>query len=146
MDQTQYLSLRRLCQMNFDALAEALDVQLDDAQRIVLDFFVHKDPDIPLGKLDSVKERLLLYPRGMGKSFLNALDCVQWIICYPNIMIAIQTGGDELATAFVSLAKHYFVVPGWDGKREPNAFCPDGVTGKPIWNENAQPNKFHRLF
>lgn len=131
--------LRRMCQTDLVFLAtEVLKFKLDDAQRTVCDFFVHKDPDIPLENLDPIKERLLLYPRRIGKSFLNVIDCVQWIICYPDIKIAIQTGEDSLATAFVGAVKDFFKVPGWDGVRNSD--------GLPTWNENARPTAFQELF
>lgn len=59
-----------------------------------------------------MKERLLLYPRGSYKSTLNVCDCVQWIICFPDIRILVLTGADDLATAFVDELKDYFIHDG----------------------------------
>lgn len=130
--------LRRRYQTNLELMiTELIGEKLDPCQKVVTDFFVKKDPDIPLEKLDTIKDRLLLYPRLVGKSFLDCLDCVQWIICYPAITIAIQTGDGDLANAFVATVRSYFVVQGWDGKKE------DGL---PVWNPESSPTKFQKLF
>src|SRR5258708_44814 len=74
--------------------------------------FVQKDPSKSIPQQDRIKERLLLYPRGSYKSTLNICDCVQWIICFPDIRILVLTGADDLATAFVDELKDYFVLDG----------------------------------
>lgn len=77
--------------------------------RPVADFFVRKNPDKSLAEQDRIKERLLLYPRGSYKSTLNICDCVQWIICFPDIRILVLTGADDLAVSFVDELKEYFI-------------------------------------
>lgn len=76
----------------------------------VCNFFVQKNPKNYLDEQDVTKERLLLYPRGSFKSTLDILDCVQWIICFPNVRILILTAAVDLATAFIGGIKNYFVM------------------------------------
>jgi phage terminase large subunit-like protein len=51
---------------------------------------------------------MLLVPRGGFKSSLNMADCVQWVLCYPAITIAILTGVLQLAKDFVGEVKQHF--------------------------------------
>jgi hypothetical protein len=69
---------------------------------------------------------------------LQASDAVQWLITFPDITVAINTGDGELSDAIVALVKSYFAVPGYDGKRKDN--------GDAIWNSDARPTLFNRLF
>jgi hypothetical protein len=122
---------------------ELCDVPLHEIHREICDFFVHKDPRKPIEYQNeeghaTVRERLLLFPRHGWKTTINALDSVNWIIAFPLVPIAIQTGDGDLAAGIVGLIKSYFVVPGWDGKRDDNL--------NPIWNPQARPTKFQRLF
>lgn len=55
----------------------------------ICNFFVQKDPSKPHYLQDDIKERLLLYPRGSFKSTLDIIDCVQWMINFPDIRILI---------------------------------------------------------
>jgi len=81
-------------------------------------FFVQKDPAefatfegfalaYKANKVD-LKQRLLLVPRGGFKSSMNMADCVQWIICFPEVTIAILTGKLDLAHDFVGEVKSHF--------------------------------------
>ena len=123
---------------------ELCDVPLHQIHRRVCDFFVHKDPKKPIELQGAdeedvvIRDRMLLYPRHGWKTTIDALDAVNWIICFPLIQIAIQTGDGDLAKSIVGLIKSYFVVPGWNGLRDSNK--------QPIWNPEAEPTKFHRLF
>ena len=56
------------------------------------------------------KERLLLVPRGGFKSSINMADCVQWILCFPEVTIGILTGKLELAADFVGEVKAHFTL------------------------------------
>lgn len=78
--------------------------------REVCDFFLKKNPDIPLKDLDPVKQRLLMIPRGTFKSTLAVIDCVQLILNYPDIRILILTAEKKLATAFSEELRNYFTV------------------------------------
>lgn len=108
----EYQELRRRAQTDLYWLATAvLKKDLTEyTHRPVTDFFVQKNPDIPLSKQDTVKQRLLLYPRGSFKSTIDVVDCLQWIICFPNIRILILCGGLDLATSFVGELKEYFIL------------------------------------
>jgi phage terminase large subunit-like protein len=76
-------------------------------------FFVQKDPSFLTfeqfaNQYTDLKERLLLVPRGGFKSSIDMADCVQWIICFPEITILILTGVYKLAGDFVGEIKQHF--------------------------------------
>jgi predicted phage terminase large subunit-like protein len=77
----------------------------------VCNFFVQKDPSKKIEEQDETKERLLLYPRGSFKSSIDAIDCVQWFINFPDIRIVILTAESGLAVTFIKEIKKYFLVP-----------------------------------
>ena len=103
--------LRFRCQTDLYFLAKhVLGKDLVESVHLpVTQFFVQKDPRKTIAQQDTVKERLLLYPRGSFKSTLNICDCVQWIICFPDIRILVLTGADDLAVSFVDELKEYFI-------------------------------------
>lgn len=77
--------------------------------------FVSKDPTVKTFEkfaLDYVDrhKRLLLVPRGGFKSTIDMADCVQWILCFPEITILILTGVLELAKDFVGEIKQHFTL------------------------------------
>lgn len=99
---------------------ELLDLALvDEVHRpITDDFFVKKNPYIEaknwrqaVAKQSTVKNRLLLYPRGTFKSTIDMADAVQWVVCFPNIRIIYMTAEETLANDFVRQVKHYFQIP-----------------------------------
>ena len=82
-------------------------------------FFVRKDPTQSNFKAFAAKyetdklgkkERLLLVPRGGFKSSIDMTDCVQWIICFPEITILVLTGVLSLANDFVGEIKGHFTL------------------------------------
>ena len=84
-------------------------------EEICNDFFAHKDPTKKTFKDFAAKEsyieqkeRLLLVPRGGFKSSMNMADCVQWVICFPEITILVLTGVLDLAKDFVGEIKGHF--------------------------------------
>jgi predicted phage terminase large subunit-like protein len=77
----------------------------------VCNFFVQKDPSKPYYLQDDIKERLLLYPRGSFKSTIDVIDCVQWLINFPDIRILILAAESSLAVSFIGEMKNYFFVP-----------------------------------
>jgi hypothetical protein len=86
----------------------------------VTDFFVQKDPSFPTFKdfaqqYVGKRNRLLLLPRNGFKSVINVSDCVQYIICWPDITMVIITETLELATAFIDELKAHFTLTE-DGK------------------------------
>jgi hypothetical protein len=104
--------MRHLAQTNLWYLARYIignDWLVERTHKPVCDHFVQKDPDKEWDKQDTVKKRLLLYPRGSLKSTLNFIDTMQWILCFPDIVIIILTAADDLATDFVEELKNYFL-------------------------------------
>lgn len=99
---------------------ELLDLALvEEVHRpITDDFFVKKNPYIEakswreaVSKQSTVKNRLLLYPRGTFKSTIDMADVIQWMLCFPNIRVIYMTAEETLANDFVRQLKHYFQVP-----------------------------------
>jgi hypothetical protein len=76
--------------------------------RRVCELFVKKDCSKSIGDQDHRKERMLLYPRGSLKSFLDVIDAIQWILNFPNIRILILSGVQSLATEFLETLKQRF--------------------------------------
>lgn len=76
----------------------------------ICNFFVQKNPSLALDEQDDTKKRLLLFPRGGFKSTIDLIDCVQWIINFPDVRILVVTAESGLATAFIGELKNYFVV------------------------------------
>lgn len=82
------------------------------------DFFIKKNPYKEaksykecIAKQSTVKNRLLLYPRGTFKSSLDMADVIQWIVCFPNIRVIYMTAEETLATDFVRQSKSHFQIP-----------------------------------
>src|SRR5579863_4001713 len=79
------------------------------------DFFVKKDPTYKSFEefakaYPGLKDRLLLVPRGGFKSSIDSADCVQWIICWPEVTILIFTGRFDLANDFVREIRMHFTL------------------------------------
>jgi phage terminase large subunit-like protein len=120
ISQEEFLQIARyrfLAQTNLFFLCNVLEsygqITLNTHEDICNDFFVQKDPtyitfDQFADQYTDLKNRMLLVPRGGFKSSLNMADCVQWIICYPAITIAILTGVLKLAKDFVGEVKKHF--------------------------------------
>jgi predicted phage terminase large subunit-like protein len=82
-------------------------------EEICNEFFVRKDPTVKSFKIfakgyTSLKERLLLVPRGGFKSSIDMADTVQWLICWPETTVMILTGVLDLAKDFVIETKGHF--------------------------------------
>src|ERR1700719_1041247 len=99
---------------------ELLDLALvEEVHRpITDDFFIKKNPykeaktwREAVAKQSTVKNRLLLYPRGTFKSTIDMADAIQWLICFPNIRVIYMTAEETLANDFVRQVKHYFQIP-----------------------------------
>lgn len=74
----------------------------------VCDLFVHKDPKKPFAQQDTIKQRLLLDPRGHFKTTVDVCDTVQWILNFPDVRILIMTGTLELAERMLYEVQHHF--------------------------------------
>jgi len=86
-------------------------------ESICNEFFVRKNPTYKTFKeFSSIKnyidkkERLLLVPRGGFKSTMNMADCVQWVLCFPEITILVLSGVLSLANKFVGEIKGHFTL------------------------------------
>lgn len=92
---------REMCaqfvQKNFDNLYHA-KWTLDEAR-------AHFD------KLAREKEMLLLCPTGAFKSTANKVDCVQWLLNFPDVRIFIITGSGPLSRKFLKEVKGFFFKP-----------------------------------
>lgn len=94
-----------------------LDLVPEVHRPITDDFFVKKNPYIDarnwkdaVAKQSTVKNRMLLYPRGTFKSSIDGADVVQWILCFPNIRLIYMTAEETLATDFVRQTKSFFQI------------------------------------
>ena len=126
--ESEFFAYRFLAQTNLFALCKLLGTYSDmsDQEYIWTDgtvhtihesicnsFFVQKNPtqktfkDFATEYIDK-KERLLLVPRGGFKSSMDMADCVQYIICWPEITILVLTGVLKLANDFVGEIKGHF--------------------------------------
>src|SRR5260370_4889939 len=76
----------------------------------ICNFCVQKNPELGIDEQEpgELKERLLLFPRGGFKSTVDIVDCVQWIINWPDVRILILAAADDLASAFIGELKNYF--------------------------------------
>lgn len=74
----------------------------------VCDFFVHKNPDLPLGKQSPRKNRALFDPRGHLKTTLDIADMVQWSLDFPNIKILLMSGNKDMAVRIVDEWSEHF--------------------------------------
>lgn len=100
----------------FDTDPHSLGKTIEDSffyehvHRRVCDMFITKDKSKPIGQQDWRKDRLILYPRGTGKSAWDRYDVVQWILNFPDIRILYLTATKPLATGFVGETKGHFVI------------------------------------
>jgi predicted phage terminase large subunit-like protein len=82
----------------------------EHVHRRVCDMFVKKDKTKPIGQQDWRKDRLILYPRGTGKSAWDRYDVVQWILNFPDIRILYLTATLPLGEGFVGETKGHFII------------------------------------
>jgi phage terminase large subunit-like protein len=147
-DFNDLIRFRFMCQTNLYFLCHVLEqynqTTVNTHEDICNEFFVQKDPtfitfDQFADQYVDLKQRLLLVPRGGFKSSLNMADCVQWIVCFPAITIAILTGVLQLAKDFVGEVKMHFTYTesGTDAKGKPqysNRQIMDKQTG--YWSDS----------
>lgn len=116
-------------------------------EEICNEFFVRKNPTFKTFKEFAIqyidkKERLLLVPRGGFKSSMDMADCVQYIICFPEVTILILTGVLDLAKDFVGEIKGHFTLE--DGGQV-GLFLPKKAL-KPRTMPDGSPSLFQVLF
>lgn len=108
----QRLALRRRAQTDLFWLAKNVLGYKEMIERVhkpICDLFVQKDPNKPIAEQDEIKLRLLLFPRGHFKSSVDIADIVQWVLCFPNIRIALVTGSLNLAERFMFEIQSHFL-------------------------------------
>jgi phage terminase large subunit-like protein len=119
-DQKAWETDFRKYQMDLYALSVdllGLDIVEETHRPITDDFFVKKNPYIEaknwkdaVSKQSTIKNRLLLYPRGSFKSSIDRADVVQWLICFPQIETIYMTAEETLASEFVQMTRSYFAI------------------------------------
>jgi len=103
--------LAGICQRDLLTLGRVLgyDKLIDEVHEPVALLAVLKDPAKSIEDQSPVKERIHLDPRGCYKSTLSIIDCIQWIICFPDVRICILTATKPLAQAIVGEISGHFV-------------------------------------
>lgn len=86
--------------------------------REICNAFVHKNPNETLFNQDTKKTRAIFCPRGSFKSSLDMADCVQWVVCFPDIRILIFSASPDLGAAFVSNIKAWFTLAKMDAEKD----------------------------
>jgi predicted phage terminase large subunit-like protein len=76
------------------------------------EFFVKKDPLHSVLIQDSVKNRMLLAPRGHFKTTINLCDIMQWMLAFPDITIVLFSGTEQLTARMVDEVKAHFLQNG----------------------------------
>lgn len=76
------------------------------------EFFVQKNPKASVLVQDTVKNRLLLAPRGHFKTTLDLCDIMQWMVAFPDITICLFSGTEELTARMVDEIKLHFLQNG----------------------------------
>jgi predicted phage terminase large subunit-like protein len=118
-------------------------------EEICNEFFVRKDPVKKTFKefatdYSDKKERLLLVPRGGFKSSIDMADCVQWVICFPEVTILVLTGVLDLARDFVKEIKSHFELE--DAGEEYEDLYHKKKAYKPRESYDGSPSMFQVLF
>jgi phage terminase large subunit-like protein len=140
-DIEQLVKYRFLAQTNLYFLCHLLEkynqTTLNTHEDICNEFFVQKDPTYTTfekfaNQYTDLKQRMLLVPRGGFKSSIDMADCVQWIVCFPDITILILTGTLKLAKDFVGEIKDHFT---YEMKKEADE------KGKPVYGPRLLMNR-----
>ena len=61
-----------------------------------------------LTELDTIHQRMLLYPRSFFKSTLGQVDLAQWLLCIPDFRVMVVTYIFNLSTKFMKIFKQFF--------------------------------------
>lgn len=89
----------------------------------VANVFIAKNPSRPIAQQSRKKRRMLILPRKTYKTTFNICDCVQWVLCFPDVAVMVMTASNSpdspLADAFVAeVASHFY--------------CPEGTPHGPL--------------
>lgn len=77
--------------------------------RAMFDLFLRKDPSKRLVDLDTIKSRLILWPRGHFKTTASAVEMVQLILNYPDIRISIMSSSLKESRKRLKEVKDHFL-------------------------------------
>lgn len=103
--------LRARTDMIFLASVLGLDLT-DDPHRVLFhNLLTLRGPDFPFADLDSIRRKLVLWPRGIGKTSAIRVLMVGLLITYNNLRICFLTGGSELAKNQLLAVKTFFESP-----------------------------------
>lgn len=80
-----------------------------EVHKPLFDTFVQKQPGKPLAEQDTIKNRLILWPRGCFKTTADIVDCVQWLLLDPNIRLLLVSGKYDLAKDILKSVKQHFI-------------------------------------
>lgn len=100
---------RSLCVAGHQYLASVLGMEVVPEHEALFNLFPHRQPGVIAA--DSILNRLILWPRGVGKSTCVATDIVQAILHNLNIRILYSTSDDDLAKARLQQIAGYFDNP-----------------------------------
>jgi predicted phage terminase large subunit-like protein len=106
-----FRQLRLRCQIDLFFLGRAVCGKrfTNMLHRPLVEHLVLKNPKLPIEEQSATKDRLTMCFRGCFKSTASILDCVQWILCFPNdVRIVILTSTLKLAKRFIGELKQYF--------------------------------------
>jgi predicted phage terminase large subunit-like protein len=84
------------------------DVQEHTHKRFC-DFFVQKNTSKKFELQDLVKNRLLMAPRGHYKTSTHLVDCISWMLNFPNVTILLLSGSQDVASRMVEEVKQIFL-------------------------------------
>jgi len=73
------------------------------------DFFVKKNPNKPFTQQDMIKNRLLMASRGHYKTSCDIVDCISWMLNFPNVTILMLSGSQDVTTRMVEELKQIFL-------------------------------------
>jgi predicted phage terminase large subunit-like protein len=107
----------------------------------ICDFFVQKDPRKKFHLQDYYKNRLLIDPRGHFKTSIDICDCIQWMLCFPNVTILLASGAEELAKRMVGEMKEHFLSNGDFRSLYPDFVPANGVADFGTSGEFKLPNR-----
>jgi len=107
---------------------------VESLHKPLCEFFVQKDPAKNWLVQDTVKNRLLLAPRGHFKTTINLCDIIQWMLVFPDITIVLFSGTEELTAQMVGEIKQHFLMngdfremyPGWVPQKNISEFGQKG--------------------
>ncbi len=109
----EWKQLRRKAQTDLFWLCQLLGYAVTVLAHLNIceNFFIRKNPDIPLDELSvEQRDRLLFASRDSYKSSVANADFVQFIICWPDVKLAVQSSKIDRATPFIQEVKNFFLV------------------------------------